>query len=231
MATILFAAAGAAVGSGFGGTVLGLSGAVLGRAVGATVGRALDQRIMGAGSEAVEIGRIDRFHVMGASEGAPIPKFWGRMRLAGQVIWASPFRETSQASGGKGMPSPKTVQYSYSVSLAIALGEGEILGIGRIWADGDEISPRSLNTRVYHGTEEQLPDPLIEAHMGDLAPAYRGTAYLVVDSLDLGAFGNRVPQFSFEVMRRAQGPEARKVPDLQDAIRAVALIPGTGEYA
>ncbi len=231
MATILFAAAGAAVGSGFGGTVLGLSGAVLGRAVGATVGRALDQRIMGAGSEAVEIGRIDRFHVMGASEGAPIPKFWGRMRLAGQVIWASPFRETSQASGGKGMPSPKTVQYSYSVSLAIALGEGEILGIGRIWADGDEISPRSLNTRVYHGTEEQLPDPLIEAHMGDLAPAYRGTAYVVVDSLDLGAFGNRVPQFSFEVMRRAQGPEARKVPDLQDAIRAVALIPGTGEYA
>ena len=231
MATILFAAAGAALGSGFGGTVLGLSGAVLGRAVGATVGRALDQRLLGAGSDAVEIGRIDRFHVMGASEGAPIAKLWGRMRISGQVIWASPFRETRQTSGGKGMPSPKTVQYAYSVSLAIALCEGEILGIGRIWADGDEISPASLTLRVYHGTESQLPDPLLEAHIGDFAPAYRGTAYVVVDTLDLGAFGNRVPQFSFEVMRRAQGPEARKLPDYQDAIRAVALIPGTGEYA
>ncbi|NEX44764.1 baseplate multidomain protein megatron [Pseudotabrizicola algicola] len=231
MATILFAAAGAAVGSGFGGTVLGLSGAAIGKAVGATLGRAIDQRILGSGSDPVEVGRIDRFHIMGASEGAPIAKFWGRMRVAGQVIWASPFQESRQSSGGKGAPSPKTVQYAYSVSLAIALGEGEILGIGRIWADGDEISPKSLNIRTYHGTEDQLPDPLLEAFVGDLAPAYRGTAYVVIESLDLGAFGNRVPQFSFEVMRRAQGQSADKVSDLQDAIRAVALIPGTGEYS
>ena len=232
MATIVFAAAGAALGAGFGGTVLGLSGAVVGRAVGATLGRALDQRIMGLGSDAVEVGRLDRFHVMGASEGAPIVKFWGRMRLPGQVIWASAFRETSRKSGGKGMPSPKTVQYSYSVSLAIALCEGEILGIGRIWADGDEISPKSLNIRVYNGTEEQLPDPLIEANVGiSFAPAYRGIAYVILEDLELSAYGNRVPQFSFEVMRRAQGHEAARVPDLQDSIRAVALIPGTGEYA
>ncbi|MDO9638797.1 MAG: glycoside hydrolase/phage tail family protein [Pseudotabrizicola sp.] len=232
MATIVFAAAGAALGAGMGGTVLGLSGAVIGRAVGATIGRAVDQRIMGLGSDAVEVGKLDRFHIMGASEGAPIAKCWGRMRLAGQVIWASPFRETSRKTGGKGMPSPRTVQYSYTVSLAIALCEGEILGIGRIWADGDEISPATLNLRAYNGTEDQLPDPLIEARMGSLhAPAYRGIAYVVIEELDLSAYGNRVPQFSFEVMRRAQGAEAEQVSDLQDAIRAVALIPGTGEYA
>lgn len=49
MATILLSAAGAAIGSGFGGTVLGLSGAVIGRAVGATLGRAIDQKILGVG--------------------------------------------------------------------------------------------------------------------------------------------------------------------------------------
>lgn len=232
MATIVFAAAGAALGAGFGGTVLGLSGAVMGKALGATLGRVVDQRIMGIGSDAVEVGRLDRFHVMGSSEGAPIPKFWGRMRLPGQVIWASPFRETSRKSGGKGMPSPKTVEYTYSVSLAIALCEGEILGISRVWADGDEISPKSLNIRVYKGTEDQLPDPLIEAQQGNsFAPAYRGIAYVVLEELELAAYGNRVPQFSFEVMRRAQGKEAEKIPDLQESIRAVALIPGTGEYA
>ena len=41
MATILLSAAGAAIGSGFGGSVLGLSGAVIGRAIGATAGRAI----------------------------------------------------------------------------------------------------------------------------------------------------------------------------------------------
>jgi hypothetical protein len=69
MATLLLSAAGAALGAGFGGTVLGLSGAVIGRAVGATLGRVIDQRIMGAGSQAVEVGRIDRFRLMGLARG------------------------------------------------------------------------------------------------------------------------------------------------------------------
>ena len=77
MATLLLSAAGAAIGSGFGGTILGLSGAVIGRAVGATIGRAIDQRVLGGGSEAVEVGRIERFRVMGASEGTAIAHVWG----------------------------------------------------------------------------------------------------------------------------------------------------------
>lgn len=233
MATILFSAAGAALGSGFGGTVLGLSGAVIGRAVGATLGRAIDQRIMGLGSEPVEVGKLDRFYLMGASEGAPIARSWGRMRIAGQVIWASPYRETQTSSGGgKGAPRPRSVQYSYYVSLAVALCEGEILGVGRIWADGEEIAPKSVDMRVYLGTEDQLPDPALEADVGfGRAPAFRGTAYVVLENLDLSAFGNRVPQLSFEVMRAAQGAETDQTLDLQGAIRAVALIPGTGEYA
>ena len=233
MATILFSAAGAALGGGFGGTVLGLSGAVIGRAVGATIGRAIDQRIMGLGSEPVEVGKLDRFQLMGASEGAPIPTVWGRMRIPGQVIWASPDRETRTTSGGgKGAPRPRTVQFSYSLSLAIALCEGEILGIGRIWADGTEIAPTTLDMRVYLGGEDQLPDPEIEADVGfGNAPTYRGTAYVVLENLDLAAFGNRVPQLSFEVLRPAQGAATERTLDFQKAIRAVALIPGTGEYS
>ena len=73
---------------------------VIGRAVGATLGRAIDQQIMGGGSEAVETGRIGRFRLMGASEGAPVARIFGRMRLPGQVIWASDFRETATTSGG-----------------------------------------------------------------------------------------------------------------------------------
>ncbi len=49
-----------------------VSTAVIGRAIGATVGRVIDQRILGDGSRAVETGRVDRFRLTGASEGAPI---------------------------------------------------------------------------------------------------------------------------------------------------------------
>jgi len=164
MATLLLSAAGAAVGAGFGGAVMGLSGAVIGRAIGATLGRVIDQRLMGAGSEPVDIGRLDRLRLTGAGEGAPIGQLWGRMRLAGQVIWATEFTETvRRRRSGKGAPKPKVNEYSYSVSMAVALCEGEILRVGRIWADGNEISPRDLNMRVYSGSETQLPDPKIEA--------------------------------------------------------------------
>lgn len=232
MATILLSAAGAAVGAGFGGTVLGLSGAVIGRAIGATLGRVIDQRILGGGSQAVETGRIDRFRLTGASEGAPVGRVWGRMRIAGQVIWASRFREEKKTSGGKGAPSPKVTEFSYSVSMAVALCEGEISRVGRVWADGVEIARDELPMRVYKGSETQLPDPKIEAVEGSgTAPAYRGTAYVVFEDLALARFGNRVPQFSFEVFRSAQGAQSESDPDMASSIRAVAMIPGTGEYA
>ncbi len=234
MATMLLSAAGAAIGGSFGGTFLGLSGAMIGRAVGASIGRAIDQRLLGAGSEPVEMGRVDRFRLTGASEGAPLPLIYGRMRVAGQVIWATRFEErvrTSSQRGGKGGgPQVTTRAFSYSVSLAIALCEGEILRIGRVWADGEEIACDDLPLRVYAGTEDQLPDPKIVAVEGaENAPAYRGIAYVVLEGLELGRFGNRVPQFNFEVFRPALVGETAS--DLPATLRGVALMPGTGEYA
>ena len=231
MATLVLSAVGAAVGSGFGGAVLGLSGAVIGRAVGATVGRLIDQRLLGAGSAAVETGRIERLRITGASEGAPIPLVWGRVRVGGHVIWASDFLESRTVTGGGGGKNrtPTITEYSYSVSVAVALCEGPILGIGRIWADGQEIVTDDLNLRVYLGGADQLPDPLIEAIEGaGHAPAYRGTAYVVIEDLPLARFGNRVPQLSFEVMRAVQSPTPES---LQDTIRAIALMPGSGDFA
>ncbi|WP_253284435.1 MULTISPECIES: glycoside hydrolase/phage tail family protein [unclassified Ruegeria] len=245
MATILLSAAGAALGGSIGGTIAGLSTAIIGRAVGATIGRVIDQRffsqsVMGSGSEVVETGRMDRFRLTETGEGAPVSTVFGRMRVGGQVIWASDFLETQTSTteggggGGKGTPSTPevtTISYSYSVSLAIAVSAGEIADVGRVWADGEEQERSGLNMRVYHGTQNQLPDPLIEAIEGaGTVPAYRGTAYVVIEDFPLAAFGNRVPQFSFEVVRHAQ----RDMPDHDSAVsqlvRGVAMIPGTGEY-
>lgn len=231
MATIVLSVVGMAAGASIGGGILGLSSVVIGRAVGATLGRAIDQRLLGGGSAAVETGQVDRFRLSGASEGAGIAQVYGRMRVAGQVIWASRFRESSTTSGGgKGAPaSPKVTEFSYSVSLAIALCEGEITRVGRVWADGQEVARDDLNLRVYVGSDDQMPDPKIEAVEGvGSSPAYRGTAYVVLEDLDLGPFGNRVPQFSFEVMRPEQEDGVTVATGPANGIQAVALIPGTG---
>ncbi len=246
MATIVLSAVGASVGSAVGGSFMGLTSTVIGRAIGATVGRMIDmdQRVLGAGSQVVETGQIDRFRLAGASEGAAVPLVWGAMRVGSQAIWSSRFQEHTTTSttggggggGGKGggarrAPSPvvTTTTHSYTVSLALALCEGEITRVGRIWADGVEVSKDDFNMRVYTGSADQLPDPKIEAVEGaGQVPAYRGLAYVVFEDLELGRFGNRLPQFNFEVIRPAQG--GAEAP-LQAKIPGVAVIPGTGEYA
>lgn len=234
MATIVLSAAGAAIGGSVGGTLAGLSSVVVGRAVGATLGRVIDQRLLGAGSDPVETGKVERFRLTQAGEGAPIAQVFGRMRVGGQVIWASDFQETTTTTGGGkgGGGSTRVTEYGYSVSLAIAVCEGEVASIGRVWADGEEVAPGDLNMRVYTGSADQLPDPLIEAIEGaGLVPAYRGTAYVVMEDLQLERFGNRVPQFSFEVLR-AEQPEAEGyASDPAQLVKGVALVPGTGEYA
>ena len=237
MATIVLTALGAAAGASIGGGVLGLSSVVIGRAVGAIAGRMVDGALFGEGSEPVEQGRVERFRVVGASEGAPVARVYGRMRLGGQVIWSSGITEhlvTEEGAGGSGKglfstQSASTQTYRYMISMAVAVSEGVISHVGRVWADGQEIAPDALNMRVYTGTEDQMPDPLIEAVKGaGAAPAYRGTAYVVIEALDLTSFGNRVPVLNFEVFRPEQPDQPVEV---ARGTRAVAIIPGTGEYA
>jgi hypothetical protein len=235
MATLVLSAAGAAVGSGLAGSFGGMTAMALGRAAGATIGSMIDQRLLGEGSRTVETARVDRLRVMGSTEGAGLPRCFGRSRVAGQVIWASRFLEAvgTQRVGGKGTRQTQTVrQYSYSVSLAVALCEGVVHRIGRIWADGQPLVQEGINWRLHAGNEDQMPDPLIAAvEGGESAPAYRGTAYVVFEDLDLGQFGNRIPQFNFEVFRRAEPARSDLPRAAALEVRGIALVPGTGEYA
>ena len=236
MATVILSAAGAAAGGTVGGSLLGLSAASLGQTAGALAGTFVDQAILGSGSAAVETGRARSLRLQSSTEGAPIPQCFGRVRIAGQVIWTTRYLETvrNTTQGGKATGGQRVREFSYSVSLAVGLCEGPIERVGRIWADGQLLDLTGVNFRVYRGTEDQLPDPKIEAVEGaGNVPAYRGLAYVVFEDLPVGAFGNRVPQLNFEVFRNASanvvGVEAGE--PLPELIKAVCLSPGTGEFA
>ncbi len=111
-------------------------------------------------------------------------------------------------------------------SFAVALCEGEITGIGRVWADGKAMDLTGVTWSGYPGDEVQAPDPFITAKMGAAStPAYRGTAYVVFEELNRSAFGNRLPQISFEVFRPLADPDTA-----EGLIKAVTMIPASGEF-
>ncbi len=202
----------------------GIVGGGVGRIVGGALGRVVDNGLVGALGPAREGPRLEALRVQGTAEGAPMACVFGRARVTGQIVWAARFLERRNENGG-GKGGPRTVDHDYSLSFAVALGEGPIDGIGRVWADGRPLETAGITMRVHRGTENQTPDPLIEAVEGD-APAYRGTAYVVFEDLPLGPFGNRPPQLAFEVFRRARGDRPR----LEDLMEGVCLIPGAGEF-
>ncbi len=224
MATVVLQYAGAAVGTFLGGPV----GGIIGRAAVAIVGNVIDQKLFGPGNKRVEGPRLTELRVMASEEGAPIPVCFGRVRISGQVIWATDLEEivdtnTERTSAKGSGPKTTTTEYSYFANFAVGLCEGEIDGIGRTWADGREIDLAAYTARLHRGTETQGPDSLIAAVENDAeVPGYRGLAYLVFEKLPLAEFGNRLPQLSFEVFRRGN--------TAADLVRGVTVIPGSTEF-
>ena len=232
MATLVLQVAGAAVGGLIGGPI----GAIAGRAIGGLAGAMIDSTLLssgGGGTQFREGPRLADMDGLTSTEGAPVPRVFGRARIGGQLIWATRFEEVAEhevtrasSKGGKAGPkAPATVTttYSYYANIAVGLCEGPIGQVRRIWADGKELDPEIV-WRLHTGSEDQPPDPLIVAKEGaENAPAYRGLAYVVFERLPLAGFGNRVPQFSFEVVRPLNGLGAR--------IKAIQIIPGASEFA
>ena len=187
----------------------GVLGGPVGAAIGALAGRAVDGRLFAPKGR--EGPRLTELRVQTSSYGAPIPRLFGRMRVAGTVIWSTDLLERRTTSrAGKGRPS--TTSYSYSASFAVLLSARAIQGVGRVWADGQLIRGAGddwkvqTGFRVHLGGEDQAADPLIASAEGvSLTPAHRGHAYAVFEDMALEPFGNRLPSLSFEVIADA-GP-------------------------
>jgi hypothetical protein len=224
MATLVLQAAGSAIGGFIGGPM----GAMLGRALGGLAGNMVDRSML-AGERTREGPRLTEMSGLTSTEGASIPRVYGRVRLGGEIIWATRFQETvitkedGGGKGGFGGSGVTTRTYEYNANFAVAIAEGPISYVRRIWADGALLDLTAFAIRIYRGDETQQADPLIVAKEGaEVAPAYRGVAYVVFEGFPLKAYGNRIPQLSFEVVRAVDG--------VRQAVRAINMIPGAGEF-
>ena len=191
MATLVLTALGTAVGGPIGGLIGGL------------IGQQADALVFGDGKSR-QGPRLRELAFSTSSYGQPIPRQFGRMRVPGTVVWSTDLIEsTTKQGGGKGQPS--TTTYSYTASFAVALSSTPIERVGRIWADGNLLRGALDDLKVggtmrfYCGHGDDPVDPLIAAAKGARATAFRDSAYVVFEELELGDFGNRIPALSFEI--------------------------------
>lgn len=221
MATLAISAIGAAIGSAIapvGFTFLGMSAGAIGWTLGGLAASAMQGPTELPG---VQGPRLSDLKAQSASYGNMLPLLYGRAAMAGNVIWSSDVIETATTTtvetGGKGGGGGATQQqttYTYSVNAAVAICEGPIFGVRKIWANGkliynvaddataNTVLASSSAATVYTGSTTQTADPTMQAALGAAnVPAYRGTAYVVFTGLQLGEFGNRMPNFEFEVLK------------------------------
>lgn len=178
--------------------------------------------------------RLSNLNSFSADYGATIPKIFGPENRASQnsVIWATPIKETTHKHkpatdflfGVVGALLPPQKTYTYSVSFAALVCDNPITAIKRMWINKrlmyDGVgTPGTYNPsgmaamRIYGGSFTQLPDPTMEAVKGvGNVPAYLGSTYVVIDTLQLADFGNAVPsEVEFEVEEAATATLARVV--------------------
>lgn len=202
MTSLVLGAAGAVIGGYFGGP----AGASLGWAAGSALGNALDPpKSQGP--------RLTNLKLQGGGYGNMIPFLYGTKRMAGQVIWQTDLREHSHTDNGKG--GPEVTTFTYSASFAIKLCKGPVVTVLRGWADNRLVYDTLDNTNqidnpirftLYRGVETAEPDPTMEAELGvGEVPAFRDDCVIVFTDPLLTDYGNRIPNFEFEVVQLA-GP-------------------------
>lgn len=215
MAVLGIAVGGAALGGILGSAVSWMT-ASMGMTLGWSLGAFVGSWLFGsdAGESVVEGPRLADLKVQAGSYGVAIPKVYGSARLAGNVIWSAGIvehrHEEEYGAGCGGGGGGTQVTYTYTCSFAVGICEGEIDSVLRIWADGnlvwgsgdlEEEVESTIDLTIYTGSETQTPSSVIEATEGSGdAPAYRGLAYVVFEDLQLGDYGNRIPNLEFEVV-------------------------------
>lgn len=152
--------------------------------------------------------QLESARISSSTEGTAMSRIRGHVRIGGQLIWATRFKETvttnTTSSGGKGSGkkvSTSTTEYLYSASFAFAFCEGDPnLQLLKVWADGKRLDLGDFMYRFYVGDSTQSVDPLIDTIEGaGTVPAFRGVCYLLFEEMPLKDYGNRIPQITAEL--------------------------------
>lgn len=151
--------------------------------------------------------RIGALTIQSSAYGLPIPLFWGKARITGNMIWYGDFRAiahtTKQSSGGKGGGGVTTqnTTYTYTTAFMLGLCEGEVSAIDTVWSGKEKTTFATLGAVLLPGSMSQSAwGHLTSKHPAE-ALTYPGIAIAAHSAFDLGGSAS-LPNLSFE----ANGP-------------------------
>lgn len=203
---------GQTIGTFVGGAIGFMVGGPMGAQVGAMLGGAV-----GASTDTIQGPKLGDIPVQTSQEGAFCPIVFGRPGpFPGNIIQqGEKIKGTKKERQGKG--GPKVESDTVHQTFAIRICEGPAVCL-RIWVDGKLAFSRHAGDQLdadtaafmsritlYEGTEDQLPDPSLEALPAEYGggagnvPAYTRVAYMVANKFDLTPWAGRIPQFEFEM--------------------------------
>lgn len=114
----------------------------------------------------IDVGKLDDPRVTGSEYGAFIPRFWGTVRMGGNIIWSSGVDHQIidyPSQGGKGgtPPAPATRVHIYTSSFGMLLGRTQVDSWGRIWADENLIvGAVGENVKTFQADDPNFATPL-----------------------------------------------------------------------
>lgn len=185
----------------------------LGYAIGSIIGNAVDPQII-KGPKLGEAG------LQTSAEGIYRPIVFGTGAVKGNIICRGN-RQVKKKRDRQGKGGPVTeserVYWTFAIRICEARDSAGGISLLRIWEDEKlvfDVTPDSeiveetiefaQRFRYYNGSDDQLPDPDLEAFLGaGNVPAYPGTTYIVFPNYDLTDTGERVKDYRFEVSSHA----------------------------
>lgn len=173
---------------------------------------------------------IKNTQVQISSEGILIPEVYGSCILAGNIIWCSDIQTISKTSAPvttkQGVQAGET-QKTTLASFAIAICQGEIDAIINIYADGELLDISKYDIEQFTGSRNQPKSEIMMSNIDKEIPNFQNLCYVVFANFPLNNFGNRIPNFTFEISNNIETEEQSS---LRNAIKGITIIPGSGEF-
>lgn len=175
----------------------------IGFAVGSELGGMLDYLLNRPAAQ--QVGLLDDKRLSFSTNATPIPLVRGRMRLPGNVIWATDLIDATRHEGGGCGEGPSTDYHTYYASFAYLVCEGRA-SVKRIFDEKGTVIYNSgatpvskFSVAVHEGNQTEADLTIRTVEGVDYTPAFKGLCYVVFDHMDLTDYGNRIPTLSFEV--------------------------------